>query len=428
MGRVRHVQEGTRSTPARSTSAQLFGTKEDLKGNYLYRMAGAVLGIYGNTAAEAIYPNFSNDSAGAPLTGANNYTFRFASGQLPPVNAFWSLTMYEMPQSLLVANPINRYLINSPMLPSLVPDTDGGYTLLRPERVARPRTRRPTGCPRPKGPFVLVLRLYWPKPDALNGTWKAPQPGKGLTVAVLSKRRSGSLRRRRQRHRSGWCRSGTGRRRLCAAAHLGHVRRRSGRRGAGRGGAESPAVRRGQLEELAMNIDYRAVPRSGSRSSGCRVVGPAWGVLSGDGIYRGDALRDWVAERLAELRASRRSPTWRSTDRDLPPEQRYRLVVTVADVTLGQLIRLPWDYERVYGLDPDEQSVADAVRASTAIPFFFQPGDADQRRGPDVDPGRRRAAVELPDRLAGPHRRCPAPLADLRGDAAAQSARRQRRR
>ena len=58
------------------TSAQLFGTKEDLKGNYLYRMAGAVLGIYGNTAAEAIYPSFSNDAAGAPLTGANNYTFR----------------------------------------------------------------------------------------------------------------------------------------------------------------------------------------------------------------------------------------------------------------------------------------------------------------------------------------------------------------
>ncbi|HOV77276.1 MAG TPA: DUF1214 domain-containing protein, partial [Sedimentisphaerales bacterium] len=56
---------------------------------------------------------------GAPLTGANNYTLRFAPGQLPPVNAFWSVTMYEMPQSLLVANPVNRYLINSAMLPTL---------------------------------------------------------------------------------------------------------------------------------------------------------------------------------------------------------------------------------------------------------------------------------------------------------------------
>jgi NTE family protein len=60
-------------------------------------------------------------------------------------------------------------------------------------------------------------------------------------------------------------------------------------------------------------------------------------------------------------------------DDDLPPERRYKLVVTVADVTTGQLVRLPWDYRRVYGLDPDEQSVADAVRASMAIPFFFRP-------------------------------------------------------
>ena len=158
-------------------SAQFFGTAEDLKGNYLYRMAGAVLGIYGNTAAEAMYPNFSTDSAGAPLTGANNYTFHFAKDQLPPVNAFWSLTMYELPQSLLVANPVNRYLINSPMLPSLVPDSDGGYTLYI-QNESPGIDREANWLPAPKGPFALVLRLYWPKPDALNGTWKAPQPVK----------------------------------------------------------------------------------------------------------------------------------------------------------------------------------------------------------------------------------------------------------
>lgn len=159
------------------TSAQLFGTAADLKGNYLYRMAGAVLGIYGNTAAEAIYPNFSNDAAGQPLTGANNYTFRFAKGQLPPVNAFWSLTVYELPQSLLVANPINRYLINSPMLPSLVPDQDGGYTFYI-QNASPGQDKEANWLPAPKGPFALVLRLYWPKPDALNGTWKAPTPEK----------------------------------------------------------------------------------------------------------------------------------------------------------------------------------------------------------------------------------------------------------
>ena len=97
-------------------AADFFGTAQDLNGNYLYRMAGAVLGIYGNTKAEALYPAATVDSTGAPLTGANNYIYRFSPGQLPPVNAFWSLTMYQLPESLLVANPIDRYVINSPML------------------------------------------------------------------------------------------------------------------------------------------------------------------------------------------------------------------------------------------------------------------------------------------------------------------------
>jgi hypothetical protein len=157
------------------SSAQFFGTAADLKGNYLYRMAGAVLGIYGNTAAEAIYPNSSNDSAGAPLTGANNYTYRFAPGQLPPVNAFWSLTMYELPRSLLVTNPINRYLINSPMLPNLIKDPDGGITLYLQNASPGPE-REANWLPAPAGPFAVVLRLYWPKPDALNGQWQAPKP------------------------------------------------------------------------------------------------------------------------------------------------------------------------------------------------------------------------------------------------------------
>jgi hypothetical protein len=155
-------------------SAQFFGTAQDLKGNYLYRMAGAVFGIYGNTAAEALYPGIVNDSSGAPLTGANNYTVRFAPGQLPPVNAFWSLTMYELPQSLLVENPMRRYLINSPMLPSLLADPDGGYTFYV-QHASPGLDKESNWLPAPTGPFQMVLRLYWPKPDALNGTWKPPQ-------------------------------------------------------------------------------------------------------------------------------------------------------------------------------------------------------------------------------------------------------------
>ncbi|MCF6388594.1 DUF1254 domain-containing protein [Mycobacterium sp. MBM] len=156
-------------------STQLFGTAADLDGNYLYRMAGAVLGIYGNTAAEAVYPSSAHDSEGAPLTGARRYTYRFAPGRLPPVNAFWSLTMYELPASRLVANPLNRYLINSAMLPDLLADPDGGYTL-RIQHDAPEPEQQSNWLPAPEGPFVVVLRLYWPGPDALDGTWRAPIP------------------------------------------------------------------------------------------------------------------------------------------------------------------------------------------------------------------------------------------------------------
>ncbi|MGH8173710.1 MAG: DUF1254 domain-containing protein, partial [Rhodanobacteraceae bacterium] len=99
------------------TSGELFGTRKFMKNNYLYRMV-ATIGIFGNSKQEAMYPVYAVDSAGQKVSGANRYTIHFAAGQLPPVHAFWSLTMYELPASLLVANPINRYLINSPMLPN----------------------------------------------------------------------------------------------------------------------------------------------------------------------------------------------------------------------------------------------------------------------------------------------------------------------
>jgi hypothetical protein len=136
-------------------------------------MAGAVLGIYGNSKDEAIYPVYFIDSSKQKLEGANRYTLRFAPGQLPPVNAFWSLTMYELPASLLYANPINRYLINSPMLPSLKRDGDGGITLYV-QNEQPGADKESNWLPAPKGPFFTVMRLYWPKATALDGQWKAP--------------------------------------------------------------------------------------------------------------------------------------------------------------------------------------------------------------------------------------------------------------
>ena len=166
-GLKKQVDEG------KVTTGQVFGTRAHLKNNYLYRMGAAVLGIYGNSAQEAIYPVYALDAAGQKLDGANQYTVHFAADQLPPVNAFWSMTMYELPASLLVANPINRYLLNSPMLPQFAKDADGGLTFHF-QNESPGKDKEPNWLPAPKGPFVVYMRLYWPKEAALDGTWKHP--------------------------------------------------------------------------------------------------------------------------------------------------------------------------------------------------------------------------------------------------------------
>lgn len=156
------------------TAAEGFGTREFLKNDYLGRMSSAVLGIYGNSKEEALYPAYYTDSDGGKLDGSKHrYTVRFARDQLPPVNSFWSLTMYEMPASLLVANPLKRYLINSPMLPDLKRDADGGLTLYL-QHESPGQDKGANWLPAPKGAFWVVMRLYWQKEEALNGTWKAP--------------------------------------------------------------------------------------------------------------------------------------------------------------------------------------------------------------------------------------------------------------
>jgi hypothetical protein len=155
------------------TAGQMFGTREFLQNNYLYRMAAAILGIYGNSKAEAMYPMYSADADGQLLDGTHPYALRFAPGQLPPANAFWSLTMYKLPSSLLMANPLNRYLINSPMLPQLETDPDGGLTLII-QNDSPGADKEANWLPAPKGPFMMAMRLYWPKDEALTGQWTAP--------------------------------------------------------------------------------------------------------------------------------------------------------------------------------------------------------------------------------------------------------------
>lgn len=161
-------------------SADLFGSRAFLKNNYLKRATGTQVGIGANSKDEALYPIYSKDSEGKPLDGiSGRYILRYAKGKFPPVNAFWSLTMYALPSQLLVKNPINRYLINSPMLPDLKRDADGGLTIYIQNESPGP-DKKSNWLPAPKGPFMMAARYYWPKQELLDGKWKSPavQPAK----------------------------------------------------------------------------------------------------------------------------------------------------------------------------------------------------------------------------------------------------------
>lgn len=152
----------------------LFGTREFLKNDFVARATGTQVGIGANSREEALYPILEKDSDGEPLDGGKHrYVIRFAKEALPPVNAFWSLTMYNMPKQQLVKNPINRYLINSSMLPELKFDADGGLTIYI-QAESPDKDRKPNWLPAPKGPFMMAMRYYWPKPDLLDGRWTSP--------------------------------------------------------------------------------------------------------------------------------------------------------------------------------------------------------------------------------------------------------------
>jgi hypothetical protein len=158
------------------TPGDCYGTREYLKNNYLYRAAAIYLAGNAQPKEEVIYPFISLDTDGKPLDGAaNRYTIRFPGNDLPPAKQFWSLTMYTLPQRLLVANPIDRYLLNTPMMPNWVKDADGGYTFYL-QNESPEKNKEPNWLPAPKGPFYMVMRLYLPGKEAQDGIWKAPKP------------------------------------------------------------------------------------------------------------------------------------------------------------------------------------------------------------------------------------------------------------
>ena len=145
-----------------------YGTK------YAYRAGWTFFGVGGNLPEDAVYPFAELDGDGKPFNGANKYTLHFTKAEIPPVNAFWSLTMYN-DDAYLVANPINRYALGDRS--HLTFDTDGGLTLYI-QSDSPGKDKESNWLPAPKDAvFKLALRLYAPKKEVADGTW-APPPVK----------------------------------------------------------------------------------------------------------------------------------------------------------------------------------------------------------------------------------------------------------
>jgi len=166
-------------------SAKIFGTREflekstkenfNLENIYLIRAVGAYLGLYGNSAAEAIYPTFLVDKDGNPMDASkHNYTLTFAASQLPPVESFWSLTMYDGKTQLLVDNPLDKYLVNSSMMDEFVKDKEGSLTFYV-QHESPGKDLEANWLPAPNGPFYAVMRLYGPKDAVISGEWVSPK-------------------------------------------------------------------------------------------------------------------------------------------------------------------------------------------------------------------------------------------------------------
>ena len=144
--------------------------------NYVKRAVVAAYGWPANLELDAVYPYSTVDSAGKKLTGANKYTLTFPKGQTPPVNGFWSITMYEVESDgwWFVPNPLNKFTV-SPRN-NLKSNADGSVTLYF-QNESPGKDKEANWLPAPKGEFIPMLRMYWPKPDSpsiLDGSWKPP--------------------------------------------------------------------------------------------------------------------------------------------------------------------------------------------------------------------------------------------------------------
>ena len=150
----------------------LFGPGEIMRTKYLARAAAARIGLYGNDTVEAYYPIANHDAAGDALDGSkHDYIMRFEKEELPKVDAFWSMTMYSLPDQLMVANTADRYSIGDRS--KLQYGDDGSLTIYI-QHGSPGATKASNWLPAPDGRFSLQFRMYLPKPDALNPLYLPP--------------------------------------------------------------------------------------------------------------------------------------------------------------------------------------------------------------------------------------------------------------
>jgi hypothetical protein len=142
----------------------------DWGANYDARAGVALVGLGANLVADAFYPLTRVDGDGQPLNGANKYTLHFDKGQTPPVNAFWSLTMYNARQAF-VANPLDRYAIGDRDRMNFNPD---GSLDVYIQHDSPGKDKEANWLPADAASFNVVMRMYWPKETAFNGSWNPP--------------------------------------------------------------------------------------------------------------------------------------------------------------------------------------------------------------------------------------------------------------
>jgi hypothetical protein len=158
-------------TDAATRNGWRFGTAVGRYGtDYLNRASIARWGLGALPNEDAIYPSIDHDAQGRPFSGANQYVMHIPKSALPPVRAFWSMTLYDA-DGYFAPNAINRYAIGD--RDRLKYNDDGSLDVYI--QSARPAEDRAANwLPAPVGEFNLTLRLYWPKPEALSGAWTPP--------------------------------------------------------------------------------------------------------------------------------------------------------------------------------------------------------------------------------------------------------------